>query len=145
MLKLTRVFVIALISVVGVLAQQATAEARATIQLTIFKAGFILGVGGGNGVLTVNGRQYPVTVGGVSLGATIGVSQADLVGTVYNLRDPADIEGAYSGGGAGLAIAGGRNVATVSNARGVVLKLRGRQVGFSFSVNLSGMTISLRR
>jgi len=145
MLKLTRVFVIALISVVGVLAQQATAEARATIQLTIFKAGFILGVGGGNGVLTVNGRQYPVTVGGVSLGATIGVSQADLVGTVYNLRDPADIEGTYSGGGSGLAIAGGRNAATVSNARGVVLKLRGRQVGFSFSVNLSGMTISLRR
>jgi len=145
MLKLTRVFVIALISVVGVLAQQATAEARATIQLTIFKAGFILGVGGGNGVLTVNGRQYPVTVGGVSLGATIGVSQADLVGTVYNLRDPADIEGTYSGGGAGLAVAGGRSVATISNARGVVLKLRGRQVGFSFSVNLSGMTISLRR
>jgi hypothetical protein len=145
MLKLTRVFVVALISVVGILAQQATAEARATIQLTIFKAGFILGVGGGSGVLTVNGRQYPLTVGGVSLGATIGVSQADLVGTVYNLRDPADIEGTYSGGGAGLAVAGGRSVATVSNARGVVLKLRGRQVGFSFSVNLSGMTISLRR
>jgi hypothetical protein len=145
MLKLTRVFVVALISVVGILAQQATAEARATIQLTIFKAGFILGVGGGNGVLTVNGRQYPLTVGGVSLGATIGVSQADLVGTVYNLRDPADIEGAYSGGGAGLAVAGGRSVATISNAKGVVLKLRGRQVGFSFSVNLSGMTISLRR
>jgi lipid-binding SYLF domain-containing protein len=145
MLKLTRVFVVALISVVGILAQQATAEARATIQLTIFKAGFILGVGGGSGVLTVNGKQYPVTVGGVSLGATIGVSQADLVGTVYNLRDPADIEGAYSGGGAGLAIAGGSSVATISNARGVVLKLRGRQVGFSFSINLSGMTISLRR
>jgi lipid-binding SYLF domain-containing protein len=145
MLKLTRAFIIALVSVVAIVGQQSSAAARSTVQLTIFKAGFILGVGGGSGVLVFNGRQYPLTVGGVSLGATIGVSQADLVGTVSNLRDPADIEGTYSGVGGGVAIAGGANAVTIQNSKGVVLRLRGRQVGFSFSVNLSGMSISLKR
>ncbi len=54
-----------------------------------------------------------------------------------------DIVGIYSAIGAGLAIAGGRSNAQLSNANGVVLRLHGRQVGFSFSIDLSGMSISL--
>jgi hypothetical protein len=46
--------------------------------------------------------------------------------------------------GAGLAIAGGARVARLRNANGVVLELRGRQVGFEVSIDLSGMTVSLR-
>jgi hypothetical protein len=145
MLKLTRAFILTLASVVFILSQHSSASARSTIQLTIVKTGFIFGIAGGNGVLNYNGTIIPLSVGGVSLGATLGISQADLVGTVYNLRNPADIEGAYSGAGAGLSVVGGRRVATLQNAKGVVLKVRGRQVGFIFSLDLGGMTISLRR
>ena len=60
------------------------------------------------------------------------------------MHSPADIEGIYSAIGAGLSVAGGRSAAQLSNARGVVLRLRGRQVGFMFSLDLSGMSISLR-
>jgi len=60
------------------------------------------------------------------------------------MHNPSDIEGIYSSIGAGLAVAGGRSVAQLTNARGVVLRLRGRQVGFMFSLDLSGMTIGLR-
>jgi hypothetical protein len=42
-----------------------------------------------------------------------------------------------------MAVAGGVEVARLSSARGVRLRLRGRQVGFMFSVDLSGMTITL--
>ncbi len=75
---------------------------------------------------------------------TIGVSSADFVGRAYNLRSPGDIAGTYTAVGAGLAIAGGARVARLRNANGVVLELRGRQVGFELAVDLSGMTVSMR-
>ena len=118
--------------------------ATGSIAIKIISAGFIFGASGGSGVLTFEGRQYPLSIGGISAGATIGASGADLVGTASHLHSPADIEGIYSAIGAGLAIAGGRTAARLTNARGVVLRLRGRQVGFMFSLDLSGMQISLR-
>jgi hypothetical protein len=118
--------------------------ATGSIALHIVSAGFIFGVTGGSGVLTFGGQQYPLSIGGISAGATIGASGTDLIGTALHLHSPADIEGIYSAVGAGLSIAGGRSAAQLSNARGVVLRLRGRQVGFMFSLDLSGMQISLR-
>jgi hypothetical protein len=76
-------------------------------------------------------------------GALIGISAADLVGTASNLHSPGDIAGIYSAIGAGLSVAGGRTAAQLSNANGVVLRLHGRQIGFSFSIDLAGMSISL--
>ena len=90
------------------------------------------------------GVRYPLSLGGVSFGATIGVSEAQLVGTAYHLNDPHDIEGAYSAASAGVAVAGGGGVVVLSNARGVILRLRGRQVGFKLSLAISGLTISLK-
>jgi hypothetical protein len=118
--------------------------ATGSISLHIVAAGFIFGVSGGSGVLTFAGRQYPLSVGGISAGATIGASGTDLVGTASNMHVPGDIEGVYSAIGAGLSVAGGRSAAQLSNARGVVLRLRGRQIGFMFSLDLAGMSISLR-
>ena len=118
--------------------------ATGSIALNIVSAGFIFGVSGGSGVLNFEGRQYPLSIGGISAGALIGASSADLVGTAFHLHSPADIEGVYSAVGAGLAVAGGRKAADLTNARGVVLRLRGRQIGFQFSLDLSGLQISLR-
>jgi hypothetical protein len=118
--------------------------ATGSIALNIISAGFIFGATGGSGVLTFRGGRYPLSIGGISAGATIGASGADLVGTAYHIFNPTDIQGIYSAVGAGLAVAGGRTAARLSNARGVVLNLRGRQVGFMFSLDLSGMSISLR-
>ncbi len=115
-----------------------------TIEFRIFKVGFIVGGGGGRGTLFYQGRRYPLSVGGVSIGATIGVASADMVGEVYNLNSPADIDGAYSAASAGVAIAGGGKVASLSNARGVVIKVRGKQIGLKLSLDLSGLTIKLR-
>jgi hypothetical protein len=126
----------------GALLSRADA-ATGSVSLRIGSAGFIVGVTGGSGTLRFEGRDYPLTVGGISAGALIGASATDLVGTASHMRQPSDIAGVYSAVGAGLSIAGGRSVARLTNANGVVLHLHGRQVGFSFSINLSGMTISL--
>jgi hypothetical protein len=117
----------------------------ATVYVQVYKAGFIVGVSGGRGTLHYEGRNYPLSIGGVSVGATLGLSKVELIGTAHNLHDPSDIEGVYSGVGAGLAIAGGRRVAKLSNAKGVVLEVRGKQVGFIFSIDLSGMQVALKR
>ena len=114
-----------------------------SVRLKVTKVGFIVGVGGGSGTLTFKGSQYRLSLSGVSAG-TIGVAGADLVGTATNLRVAQDIAGTYSTASAGLAVAGGAKVVTLQNAKGVVLQLQGRQVGFEASLSLSGLTISLQ-
>lgn len=114
-----------------------------SVRLKVANAGFIIGVGGGNGTLVFHGRSYPLTVGGVSLG-TLGVASADLIGTARNLRRPEDIVGTYAVAGAGAAVVGGGKVATLQNERGVVLSLRGVQAGLQVSIGLGGMTLAMR-
>ena len=117
--------------------------ATGSISIRIVSAGFIFGASIGSGVLRFQGHDFRLRVGGISAGATIGASGTDLVGQAYNLHQPADIEGIYSAVGAGLSVAGGRSVAQLTNSRGVLLKLHGRQMGLMFSIDLSGMSIAL--
>ena len=115
------------------------------ISFRLTRAGFILGFGGGSGTLSFNGKKYPLSIGGISLGATIGIASADFVGRVRHLRRASDIEGTYSAIGAGIAAAGGGSVARLRNSRGVELEVSGKQVGFMASVDLSGLRIRLTR
>jgi len=126
-------------------ANLAAAAPSGTIQFTLYKAGFIVGGSGGNGTLKFKGKQYPVSIGGVSLGATIGASKAELIGEVYNLKNPNDIAGTYAAGQAGVAVVGGEKVAELKNSKGVVLKVKGKQVGLELALDLSGMEISLKK
>jgi lipid-binding SYLF domain-containing protein len=123
----------------------ASAAPSGTIAITLYKAGFIVGGSGGSGTLKFKGKQYPISIGGVSLGATIGASKAELIGEVYNLRKPSDIEGTYTAGQAGVAVAGGEKVAELKNSKGVVLKVKGKQVGLELALDLSGMEVSLKK
>jgi hypothetical protein len=113
------------------------------VRVKITKVGFIVGVGGGSGTLSFKGHNYRLRIGGVSAG-TIGVAGAELVGTATHLRTAEDIAGTYSALSSSLAVAGGAKAATLQNAKGVVLTLRGRQVGFEASLSLSGMTVELQ-
>jgi hypothetical protein len=134
------VLVAALMLVVVVLPSYADSG---SVRFRITRAGFIVGGGGGTGVLVFQGKSYPLSVGGLSVGM-IGAATADVVGRASNLRRPQDIVGTYTAVGAGLAVAGGRTAARLQNANGVVMEVRGRQVGFGASLNLSGMTVSMR-
>jgi hypothetical protein len=122
----------------------AAEKPSAKIQFEIYKAGVVVGVSGGSGTLTFEGKDYPLTIGGISLGATIGASKADFVGDVYNLSAAADIEGVFSGGKAGIAVAGGEKVAELKNAKDVLLKVSGKQIGLELTLDLNGMQISLK-
>jgi len=136
-----------LLAALAWLASGASTPTRAdtgTVRIQVVKAGFIVGIGGGSGTLVFKGRQYPLSVGGLSFGATIGASKADLVGRAYNLQRASDIAGTYSAVGGGVAAAGGASAIRLQNARGVVLELQGRNIGLEFNVNVSGVNIALR-
>jgi hypothetical protein len=130
---------------IGLAAFAGPADARTgRISMTVAKAGLIVGVSGGSGVLTLGGKSYRVSIGGVSLGATIGASEARLAGTVQNINNPRDIEGAYAAVTTGAAVATGGKAVRLRNEKGVVLDVQGAQSGLEFSVDLSGMTIALQ-
>src|SRR3979411_2498686 len=78
-----------------------------SVAVIFTKGGFIVGVGGGEGVLVLRGKRYPFTVSGMSVGFTIGASTTKFVGRALNLKGPASIEGSYSAVGAGGALAAG--------------------------------------
>jgi hypothetical protein len=136
------VAVAALLSAMLAIATPSQAQSG-TVRLHVVKAGFIVGAGGGSGTLHFQGHNYRLSVGGLSLG-TLGVASADLVGTASNLHRASDIAGTYGAAGAGFTFVGGGQVATLQNEKGVVLTLRGAQVGFQASLGVGGMTLALR-
>ena len=108
------------------------------------KGGFVVGVGGGEGVLVLRGQRYPFTVSGMSVGFTIGASTTKFVGRAVNLRGPGSIEGSYTAMGAGGALAAGAGGVQLQNANGVILQLSGPKVGAEVSAAIGGVTIRLK-
>ncbi|GMU73697.1 MAG: DUF1134 domain-containing protein [Burkholderiales bacterium] len=136
----------AVLAAAATTAAQAQTASRpdATIDIRIFRAGFIVGGSGGSGTLYFRDKGYNLGIGGVSLGATIGIARADFVGEVYNLKEARDIEGTYTAITASAAAAGGVGITELQNQRGVRLRLQGTQIGLMVSIDLSGMIISIR-
>ncbi len=115
-----------------------------TVSLTIYKAGWIIGGSGGGGTLSFRGRQYALTTGGLDYGLVFGGSKTYLRGRVTNISRPSDVEGVYGAAGAGLAIGSGARAIVLTNQKGAVLELTGRQVGLMANADLSGLVISLK-
>ncbi|WP_454620892.1 hypothetical protein [Bradyrhizobium cenepequi] len=137
--------VIALLAVLGWAGLSTAARAETGQVAVVFtKGGFILGVGGGEGVLILRGKRYPFTVSGMSVGFTIGASTTKLVGRALNLRGPESIEGSYGAVGAGGAIAGGAGGVQLRNNNGVILQLSGPKIGAEVSAAVGGVTIRLK-
>src|SRR3954447_18408136 len=114
------------------------------VAVVFTKGGFIVGVGGGEGVLLYRGKKYPFTVSGMSVGFTIGASTTKFVGRALNLRGPESIEGSYAAGGAGGAVAAGAGAVQLQNGNGVILQLSGPKVGAELSAAVGGVTIRLK-
>ncbi|HVT26987.1 MAG TPA: hypothetical protein VHE81_03105 [Lacipirellulaceae bacterium] len=130
---------------VGAVANSTPARAEIGRVAVIFtKGGFVVGVGGGEGVLTLRGHHYPFTVSGMSVGFTIGASTSKLAGRAINLKGPTSIEGRYTAVGAGGAFAAGAGGVQLQNANGVILQLSGPKVGAEMSVAVSGVSIRLK-
>ena len=114
------------------------------VTLTIYKAGWVIGGSGGSGTLNFNGKHYDLTAGGLDYGLVFGASKTVLHGRVSNIKRPSDVAGVYGAAGAGLAVGEGARAIVLTNEKGAVLKLSGREVGLLANADLSGLAISLK-
>ncbi len=138
-----RILLIACIAFVTAGASTARADSGA-VRLSFIKAGFVIGGSAGSGTLSFRGRNYPISIGGLSYGLTFGGSQTYLRGTVRNITRASDIEGVFGAAGAGGTIIRGPQAIALVNQRGAVLELSGMQTGLMVSLDLSGMALTLR-
>lgn len=143
MLRAALVALIASIALLGVNVHAARADSG-SIVLTIFKGGWIIGGSAGHGTLTFRGRSYPLSVGGLDYGLVFGGSKTILRGRVSHISKPSDVAGVYAAAGAGLALGKGVRGIVLTNPKGAVLELSGRQVGLMANVDLSGLAITLK-
>lgn len=139
-----RAAVIALASLAAIGISTAANAATGSIRFSVLKAGIVVGGSGGNGTLTFQGRNYPISIGGLSYGFTFGASQTDFRGRVSNIRRPQDVAGVYAAAAAGAAVGRGAQAIVLTNQNGAVLTLTGRQAGLIVSADLNGMAVSLR-
>jgi lipid-binding SYLF domain-containing protein len=114
------------------------------VQLTIYKAGWVIGGSGGSGVLDFRGRRYGLSTGGLDYGFVFGGSKTVLRGRVSNISRPSDVAGVYGAAGAGLAVGRGARAIVLTNQKGAVLELTGQQVGLMANADLSGLAITLK-
>ncbi len=121
----------------------ASSAGSGTVSLTIYKAGWVIGGSGGHGTLYFGGRAYRLSTGGIDYGLVFGGSKTELSGRVRNIRRPSDVAGVYAAAGAGLAVGRGARAIVLTNQKGAVLELTGRQVGLLANLDLSGLAITL--
>ena len=139
-----RAALLALTAFAGVTLSSASRADEGSVSLTIYKAGWIIGGSGGGGVLNFRGRRYGLSTGGLDYGLVFGGSKTVLHGRVSNIYRPSDLAGVYGAAGAGIAVGGGARAIVLTNQKGAVLELSGRQVGLMANADLSGLAITLK-
>jgi hypothetical protein len=113
-----------------------------SVKVVFTKAGLIVGVGAGRGILTLRGHQYPFKISGLGVGL-MGASSNLLVGKAMNLLAPSDIAGSYGAIGVGGAVVGGVGGIRLRNERGVILELHGVKVGLEVSAAVSRVQVTM--
>jgi lipid-binding SYLF domain-containing protein len=139
-----RATVLAFAALTGVVLSSAARADEGFVQLTIYKAGWVIGGSGGSGVLDFRGRRYPLSTGGLDYGFVFGGSKTVLRGRVSNIFRPSDVAGVYGAAGAGIAVGRGARAIVLTNQKGAVLELSGQQVGLMANADLSGLAITMR-
>jgi hypothetical protein len=139
-----RAGLIALMAMVGASVLSVAHADSGTIRISVVKGGWFIGASGGSGTLTFHGQRYPLSIGGLSAGLVFGASQTYLSGRVSHISKPSDVAGVYGAAGAGAAVGIGARAIVLTNEKGAVLELSGRQTGLMVNADLSGLAISLR-
>jgi len=139
-----RTALIALTAIAGVSLSSAAYADSGNVNISVVKAGWVIGGSGGSGTLNFHGKRYPLSIGGLSYGFVFGASKTELHGRVSHINRPSDVSGVYAAAGAGAAVGVGARAIVLTNEKGAVLELSGRQAGLMVNADLSGLAISLK-
>jgi len=133
-------------SLVSILAGLVLARPAPDATLTLSEGSVAAGVGFsfGKGMLSYQGKTYPVTVEGLSVGE-LGITRATATGKVYNLKNLADFDGNYAAAGAGATAAGGAGLSAMVNQNGVVIELMTTTQGVNLKLAVTGLNVSVQK
>ena len=118
-----------------------------TLEVKGGTVGFLVGFRWGTGTLTLNdGTKLKFSFKGLKLLET-GAVEIKAVGTVYNLKKPADFEGTYTGFSGGLTVAKELfGFVNLENARGVIVSVKSANKGVRLSApGPGGVYVSFQR
>jgi hypothetical protein len=101
------------------------------------------GVSWGDGTLAFQGKEYPVSISGLSL-MDLGVSSVSAIGKIYNLNSIADFSGNYIATQATFAVRGGEGELSMVNSKGAVITLMSEQSGTQLAAGPAGMTLKIK-
>jgi hypothetical protein len=128
-----------------IFAASASAQDKLTGTIDIKSKTIAIGIGvsWGDGVLNYKGKSYKFKVDGLSV-IDLSIASVSFAGEVYNLAELGDFSGNYSGGSAGIAVAGGVQTATLTNQKGVKIKLKAKSQGIQLKLAPEGLKIQLK-
>ena len=115
----------------------------ATVKLQSRTVAVGAGVSWGDGVLAFQGKDYPITVSGLSL-LDLGVSGVSATGKVYFLKKASDFSGNYFVTQATFAVAGGGGELVMANGNGVFIALQSEQSGTQLTLGAAGVSLKLK-
>jgi hypothetical protein len=104
-----------------------------------------IGYSWGSGTLTFRGRKYPISVSGLTAGATAGATSITASGSVYNLTKLGDFDGNYTAVGTGATVGGGAGVVTMRNQNGVVIDGVSTTQGLKLSLDAGGVKLKIQQ
>jgi hypothetical protein len=141
--------IMGLVSVVvlGLGLTAAQAEERtpdATIKLSTGSVAVGVGISWGSGTLTYQGKDYPITVKGLSVGDA-GVSKIEASGKIYNLKKLEDFDGNYTSVAIGATLGGGGGATAMRNQNGVDAELVATTQGVKLALGTSGVEMKLKK
>jgi hypothetical protein len=116
----------------------------ATLRLSSKAIAAGVGVSWGKGTLTYKGKEYPVSVSGLSLGK-VGVTKVTATGEVYHLKNLEDFSGNYTSANADITLAGGHSGTVMKNQNGVHVVVRATSKGVDLTIGASGVDMKLKK
>jgi len=121
---------------------QAEETPDATLKLSGGSVAAGIGFSWGGGTLTYKGKDYPVSVKGLSVG-DVGATKIEASGSVYNLKKLEDFDGNYTAAAAGATVAGGASASTMKNQNGVKINLVSTTQGLKFALAAGGVDMKI--
>jgi hypothetical protein len=121
-----------------------TGKADATIKISSGSVAVGIGWSWGKGTLTYQGKEYPLSVKGLSIGK-VGITGATASGEVHNLKSLKDFDGNYTAVGAGITLAGGRSAVTMSNQNGVRVRVISTNRGVDLTLGGAGVDLRIKK
>jgi hypothetical protein len=103
-----------------------------------------VGVSWGSGTLTYQGKEYPISVNGLSI-SDVGITKIEASGDVSNLKKLEDFDGNYAAVGAGATVAGGASAVAMKNQNGVTVNLVATSQGVKFTLGGGGVSMKIKK